>query len=320
MDLVKQFLSSENFGFAWEKVGKNKGCAGVDGETIADFANNLEANLLSLNQAVTNSSYLPQPYKKVLIPKGKGNYRELKIPTVRDRVVQQALLNILSPLAEKKFSAASFAYRRNLSYINAVEQVAYWRDLGYCWVLNADIEKYFDTIDHTLLLQQVRRYFDKPRILCLIKAWISVGVATQKGIVEIEKGIPQGAVISPLLANLYLNEFDHQMSASEVKLVRYADDLVILAKTQEQIIQALSKVHQILKVLHLTIHPTKAQITNFEKGFRFLGHGFLENAIFPLESAKEASKQSQQKKRKKNIPTPRKPLTSGSHLVTRLRF
>jgi len=299
MDLVEQFLSSDNFRIAWEKVAKNKGCAGVDGETIADFADNLEANLLSLNQAVTNYTYVPQPYKKVLIPKGKGNHRELNIPTVRDRIVQQALLNVLSPLAEKKFSEASFAYRRNLSYINAVEQVAYWRDLGYLWVLDADIEKYFDTIDHTLLLKQVRQHFNNPRILCLIKAWISAGVATQQGVVEVEKGIPQGAVISPLLANLYLNEFDHQISASKVKLVRYADDFVILAKTQEQMIQAFSKVNEILQALYLTIHSTKTQITHFERGFRFLGHGFLEDAIFPLESVKEISKQSQQKESKK---------------------
>jgi RNA-directed DNA polymerase len=223
---------------------------------------------------------------------------------VRDRVVQQALLNILSPLAEKKFSSASFAYRRNLSYINAVEQVAYWRDLGYCWVLDADIEKYFDTIDQTLLLKQVRQHFNNPRILCLIKAWISVGVATQQGVVAIEKGIPQGAVISPLLANLYLNEFDHQISASEVKLVRYADDFLILAKTQEKMIQALSEAHRILKGLHLTIHATKTQITHFERGFRFLGHGFLEDAIFPLESAKEKkkAKASQQQDSKKKLP------------------
>jgi CRISPR-associated protein Cas1 len=297
MSLGEQFLSLENFQQAWEKVAKKKGGSGIDGETITDFADCWEAKLLALKQAVANSTYIPCPCKQTLIPKGKGSHRELKIPTVRDRVVQQALLNVLSPLAEKKFSSASFAYRSNLSYLNAVEQVAHWRDLGYRWVLNADIQKYFDSIDHSLLLKQVRKYFDHAGILWLVKAWISVGVATDQAVIPAEKGIPQGAVISPLLANLYLNEFDHKISNSEVKLVRYADDFVILAKTEKQVVEARSEVNQLLNQLRLNIHPTKTQITSFEKGFRFLGHGFLEDAIFPLESAKEQAKRQGSKKK-----------------------
>lgn len=293
MRLVQQFLSQENFQVAWKKVAKNKGGPGVDDETIEAFANSLENNLASLNQAVANSTYAPSPYKQILISKGEGNYRELNIPTVRDRVVQQALLNVLTPIAEPQFSSANFAYRRNRSYINAVEEVAHWRNAGYRYVLDADIEKFFDTIDHTQLLQKVRKYVDNTGILCLIKAWISVGVATDKGVIQSTQGIPQGAVISPLLANLYLNDFDHQISRFDVKLVRYGDDFIILGQTEEKLMHVLSEVKQQLSQLQLTIHPNKTQLTSFEKGFRFLGHGFLDNAIFPLESAKEQSQSSQ---------------------------
>ncbi|AFZ11549.1 RNA-directed DNA polymerase (Reverse transcriptase) [Crinalium epipsammum PCC 9333] len=288
-DIVEEFLSRENFQRAWRKVAENQGSAGVDEETTDDFNHNLNSNLSQLRDAVANSTYQPLPFKQVFIPKQKGSWRELKIPTVRDRIVQQALLNVLAPIMENKFSPASFAYRPHMSYINAVEQVAHWRDLGYHWVMDADVSKYFDSIDHQRLLIVVRKYLDNPGILCLIKAWISAGVLTKEGIVRNDKGIPQGAVISPMLANIYLDEFDKIISASDLKLVRYADDFLVLATTQERIVKAYSEVEQILNSFKLTLHPEKTQITNFERGFRFLGHGFLENAIFPVESSKTVS-------------------------------
>ncbi|MFW6296590.1 MAG: group II intron reverse transcriptase/maturase [Halothece sp.] len=293
--LIEAFLSLENFQRAWEKVAQNKGSAGIDGETVSDFASHLITNITQLREAVANSSYTPLPCKQVLIPKQKGSFRELKIPTVRDRIIQQALLNVLTPIMEDRFSAASFAYRPNLSYLNAVEQVALCRDLGYCWVLDADIAQFFDSIDHQRLLQAVRKQIDSPGILCLIKSWISVGIATENGVKRAEKGIPQGAVISPLLANIYLDEFDQILSQSDVKLVRYADDFLVLATTQERITRAYNEVEEILNSLGLALHSQKTQITNFERGFRFLGHGFLEDAIFPLESS-SSRKQTGKKK------------------------
>ncbi len=236
--ILDEFLRLENFQRAWEKVAENRGCAGGDRESIDKFARNQTINIYQLRDAVANVTYQPFPYKQVIIPKKNGTQRELKIPTVRDRIVQQALLNVLYPLMEEKFSPASFAYRPNLSYINAVEKIAEWRDLGYCWVLDADIVKFFDNIDHHRLLKEVRLHIDNPRILCLIKAWISVGVLTEEGLVLPQKGIPQGAVISPLLANIYLHEFDQLVTATDLKLVRYADDFLILARTQERILQA----------------------------------------------------------------------------------
>ncbi|SKB13797.1 RNA-directed DNA polymerase (Reverse transcriptase) [Planktothrix sp. PCC 11201] len=283
--IIKKFLSLENFYNAWEKVAGKRGCAGIDEETLEDFSRDLRGNLSRLRDAVANCIYQPLPCKQVLIPKKKGNWRELRIPTVRDRIIQHALLNVLAPGVDCKFSRASFGYRPNLSYINAVEQVAQWRDLGYYWVLDADITQFFDNIQHERLLREVRKHIDYPGILCLIKAWISVGVMTKNGLVRAEKGVPQGAVISPLMANIYLDEFDKIIMASDIKLVRYADDFLVLAKTKEQIIHAYSIVQFTLNSMGLILNLEKTQITHFSRGFRFLGHGFVEDNIFPLESS-----------------------------------
>ncbi|NJM64082.1 MAG: group II intron reverse transcriptase/maturase [Oscillatoriales cyanobacterium RU_3_3] len=295
--IVADFLSLENFRQAWKKVAANQGGAGIDGETLDDFQRDLNFNLSQLRDSVADSTYQAHPCKQVLIPKNEGSWRELKIPAVRDRIVQQALLNVLSPVWESQFSSCSFAYRPNLSYLNAVEAVARWRDLGYGWVLDADIAQYFDNIDHHRLLGEIRKQVDNPGILCLIKSWIAVGLVTPEGVIRSEKGIPQGAVISPLLANIYLDEFDKFFDNSDLQLVRYADDFVVLARTKEQILRAGSDVERILNYLGLALHPDKTQITNFDRGFRFLGHGFLESAIFPLDSPKTAVKSGAKKDR-----------------------
>lgn len=308
--ILDEFLRLENFQRAWEKVADNRGCAGVDGESIDRFARNQTINIYQLRDAVANVTYQPSPCKQVIIPKKNGSQRVLKIPTVRDRIVQQALLNVLHPLLERKFSSASFAYRPNLSYINAVEKIAEWRDLGYLWVLDADIVKFFDSIDHRRLLKEVRLHLDNPRILCLIKSWIAAGVLTEEGVVLPQKGIPQGAVISPLLANIYLHEFDELLTATDLKLVRYADDFVVLARTQERILQAQLEVTNLLDSMGLVMHAEKTQVTNFGRGFRFLGHGFLEDAIFPVD-ANEVSLKSALEKVKEMFLSPIKGKNKG---------
>jgi RNA-directed DNA polymerase len=302
-NIVSDFLDLGNFQRAWEKVAENRGCAGVDGETIDRFASNQVINIYQLRDAVTNSTYQPYPCKQVLIPKKNGSWRELKIPTVRDRIVQQALLNVISPLMEKIFSTDSFAYRPKLSYLNAVEKVAEWRDLGYHWILDADIVKFFDNIEHQKLLKEVRKHIDNPGILCLIKSWISVGVLTEEGIVISEKGIPQGAVISPILANIYLDEFDKYIPTLGLKIVRYADDFLLFSNNLEKILEAKLEMTNFLESMGLTLNLEKTQITNFERGFRFLGHGFLENAIFPLDVKEEKLKSGLGKNSaKKKVP------------------
>jgi len=298
--IARRFLDINNFQRAWEKVAQNRGCAGVDGETVDGFARNQTLNIYQLRDAVANNRYQPLPCKQVIIPKKNGTQRDLKIPTVRDRIVQQALLNILYEVMEEKFSPVSFAYRPNLSYINAVEKIADWRDLGYYWVLDADLVKFFDNIDHQRLLTEIKLHINHPGILGLIKSWISVGVMTGDGLILPQKGIPQGAVISPLLANIYMHEFDELVSATDLKLVRYADDFLVLARTQERILQARLEITNLLHSIGLMINAEKTQITNFERGFRFLGHGFLENAIFPLDANTVKLKSGMENKKAKN--------------------
>ncbi|KYC38650.1 hypothetical protein WA1_36350 [Scytonema hofmannii PCC 7110] len=305
--IISEFLALHNFQRAWEKVAEKRGCAGLDGETIDGFARNQAMNIYQLRDAVANGSYEPQACKQVIIPKRNGNLRELKIPTVRDRIVQQALLNVLAPIAEENFSPASFAYRPNLSYLNAVEKIADLRDDGYNWVFDADITKFFDNIEHSRLLQQVRLHLDHPGILCLIKSWISVGVLTNEGLVLSQKGIPQGAVISPLLANIYLHEFDEVITATHLQLVRYADDFLVLARTQAEILEAKIEIINLLDSMGLTLNIEKTQVTTFERGFCFLGHGFLDKAIFPVDTNRpklksEDEQPPQQNQRKKKLP------------------
>jgi RNA-directed DNA polymerase len=298
IDIVRDFLERDNFERAWLKVKENKGCAGVDRETIEDFDRDRQFNLTYLRESVANNTYQPHPLKQVLIPKDNGKMRELRIPSVRDRIVQQALLNVLGSLIEPTFSASSFAYRPNLSIVKAVEKIAYWRDRGYGWVLDADIVKYFDSIDHQILLVELRQYIEHPGILCLIKAWICSGIVTDRGLELSEKGIPQGSVVSPLLANIYLDKFDRTISNGDLQLVRYADDFLVLARSQEKIRQAYTEVVKLLHSLKLTIHSEKTQITNFDRGFCFLGHGFLENAIFPVDKPKKGREDGATSKKK----------------------
>jgi RNA-directed DNA polymerase len=318
MEIARQFLQVNNFQMAWMKVQENNGSAGVDGETIDRFARNQVVNIERLCASVADNTYQVSPCKQVIIPKRNGSQRELKIPTVRDRIVQQALLNVVSPLMEERFLPVSFGYRPNLSYLNAVEKVAYWRDRGFSWVLDGDIVKFFDNIEHQRLLYYVRSHIDCPGILGLIRSWISAGVLTPEGTIVPQKGVPQGAVISPWLANVYLHEFDRAIVDTDLQLVRYADDFLLLAQTQERIFHAKSETIAILSELGLTLHEDKSQIANFTRGFQFLGHGFLDNAIFPIDADATSLKSAlnkvpeiintylaQRSQRKKKVPKPK---------------
>jgi group II intron reverse transcriptase/maturase len=281
------FLDFNNFLRAWQKVADKQGCAGADGETIERFRRQAIDNIHDLRNAVATGQYQPSPCLQVIIPKGSNGQRALSIPTVRDRIVQQAAANVLNPLIEPRLSPVSFAYRPQVSYLLAVEAVAQSREEGYSWVLDGDIVKYFDNIDRAILLRQVQSYGVVPELLALIESWVGGGVVTKTGILFPKQGIAQGAVISPLLANIYLDDFDRSiMNTPGLRLVRYGDDFVILARTAAEIELAYHQVQSILQSLRLTLHDRKTHITTFEQGFQFLGHGFLGEAIFPIDAAK----------------------------------
>lgn len=281
---------------AWDRVRRNKGCAGVDGETIVHFAEQAEPYLRQLEQSLAAGIYRPMPLRQFPVPKKDGGWRILGVPTVRDRIVQQALLNALHPVLEPQFEECSFAYRPGRSHKLAVEQVGYWRDQGYEWILDADIVHYFDNIQIDRLFAEVEERVNPPdlipaqtlfslrsAIFALLEAWVRVGIHTPEGLIFPDKGVPQGSVVSPILANVYLDDFDEILMAADLKLVRYADDFVVMARSEEQIIRAQQEVAEVLQSIGLQLHPDKTQITNFDRGFRFLGHAFAGNVIVPVQ-------------------------------------
>jgi CRISPR-associated protein Cas1 len=285
--LRQKFFSLDNLDTAWKKVASNKGCAGVDGETLEKFAYRKEQNLKNLDELLKKGDYRPLPLKQLFITTKKGTRRELRIPTVRDRIIQQALLQILHPIVEADFEDCSFAYRPHRSHQMAALTVAKWRDQGYDWVLDGDIVKYFDNILHKRLIEELKESVDLAWLVTLINAWITVPVLTEDGLIIPPKGIPQGAVISPLLANVYLDDFDEIVSDSDLKLIRYADDFVVLSRSRKRILQAQSEVRDILEEMGLELHPDKTEITNFKRGFRFLGQVFTEDLMIPCQPISE---------------------------------
>lgn len=298
------FLSSDNFYSAWEKVRTNRGCAGVDGETIADFERQVDRNLSTLRRQIQTGTYQPLPLRSLQVPKKprlqpgeppKTEWRGLGVPTVRDRIVQQALLNLLHPLLEPQFEDCSFAYRPGRSYKAAVRQIDHWRQQGYDWVLDADVVKYFDRIQHPRLLAELQERVPDPAIGTLVERWIGSGVSTATGLILPNQGIPQGSVISPILANVYLDDFDEAIEDAGLKLVRYADDFVVLAKSKTRIESAQALVDQLLRSMGLELHPDKTQITNFQQGFHFLGHTFVRSLILQDPGKGKKQRQRQEK-------------------------
>jgi RNA-directed DNA polymerase len=262
---------------AWEEVRQNGGSAGVDGETIiAIEEEGIEQFLWGIEQDLRERRYRPKPVLRVYIPKGEGQ-RPLGIPTVRDRVIQQACKIVIEPLFEANFQPNSYGFRPQHSAGEAVEAVKVALIRGW-WVVDADIQSYFDTIDHDQLQKLVQRRISDRRVLKLIRGWLKVGVVEGGRWTPTEQGVPQGGVISPLLANIYLHVLDMYWAERYAKLgqlFRYADDFVIVCRTQTAAQQSLAVVKSIMTRLKLTLHPSKTRIVDVgREGFEFLGFHF----------------------------------------------
>jgi group II intron reverse transcriptase/maturase len=278
MDLFKTIFTTITFSSAFKRVQENRGCAGVDGVSIEEFEQDLERNLTQLMKEINRKTYFPLPLLKILVDKGNGDGRPLLIPTVKDRVAQSAMLEVIEPIFEKEFEQCSFAYRKGRSVKQAVYQIKEYRDKGYTWVVDADIDAYFDSIDHAFLLEKVKKLIKDPEVLRLIEIWVKAEVWDGEAITRLTKGIPQGSVISPILANLFLDQLDEELLGQGFKLVRFSDDFIILCKTPEKAQEALEVTEEIIDKLSLQLD--EADIVSFDQGFKYLGVYFVRSMIF----------------------------------------
>ncbi len=273
--LMDKVCAGRNLTAGFARVQANGGAAGVDQVSVERFAEHLDASLAKLADELQRGTYQPQAVRRVSIPKPDGTQRPLGIPTVRDRVVQAALRHVLEPIFERDFAEQSYGFRPGRGCKAALRRVEHLLQDGYWYVVDADLKSYFDTIPQDRLLDRIRRKVGDGRVLHLLEQFLHQGVLDGLTAWTPEEGTPQGAVISPLLANIYLDPLDHLLAEQGLALVRYADDFVILCRTPEDAQRALAVVQQWTADNGLTLHPTKTRIVDVrQEGFDFLGYHF----------------------------------------------
>src|SRR5437660_965868 len=272
--LVDKVYQRKNLEMAWEKVKANRGSGGVDGQNLEAFAAQLDPQLDRLQSELKEDTYQPQPVRQVQIPKaGKpGEFRMLGVPTIFDRVCQQALLNRLEPIFEPVFDEANFGYRRGRSTKDAMRKV--WKEIqsGREWIVDADLKDFFGSVDHEKLLTLVAQRIADGRVLRLIRAMLKAGSYGKGRLFPSERGTPQGSVVSPLLSNILLTPFDQEMRRKGYQLTRFADDWVVTCASAAEALSAIAAALRILKQLCVELHPQKTRIVHVQRGFEFLGY------------------------------------------------
>lgn len=293
-----------NMKAAAKHVLDNAGSAGVDRIDIVEFKENYSVHMRELYREFLEDRYQPKPALRVFIPKSDGRQRPLGIPTVKDRIAQAAVRGILEPIYEKEFCDCSLGFRKGKSQIDAINKIEEYKEQGYKWVLDADIKGFFDNIDHELLIEFIRQKVTDGWVIEIIKSWLTMGVMKDGEYIPTEKGTPQGGVISPLLANIFLHEFDKVMVERGYKLVRFADDFVVMTKSKRKAKRAYEVVKEIItEKLKLELHPEKTVITNFGEGFVFLGFEFIAwRYKRPRKKSLEKFKDKVRKVTKRNQP------------------
>jgi RNA-directed DNA polymerase len=282
--LMDKVYSVGNLRQAFRRVQANGGSAGVDHETVEMFAHHEEANLEKISRALRRNEYQPAAVKRVWIPKpGSKEKRPLGIPTVRDRVVQAALRHVLEPIFERDFAEHSYGFRPHRGSKDALRQVDDLLRQGYTWAVDADLKSYFDTIPQEKLMARVAGKVSDGRVLLLVQAYLRQGVMEEAKYWTPDQGTPQGGVVSPLLSNIYLDPLDHLMAARGVEMVRYADDFVLLCRTEGQAQAALAAVQRWTAQAELALHPEKTRIVDATQrgGFEFLGYHFERGMKWP---------------------------------------
>jgi len=256
---------------AFRKVKNNRGAAGVDKVSVNMFRDNLEQNLSALMRQLKDRSFQPQPLRRVHIPKDRDSTRPIGIPVVRDRVAQEVLRRLLEPVFEPMFHDHSFGFRPERNCHMAIEQLLQMHEDGYTFVLDADIKGFFDNLPHQMIMDAVAAEVADGNILGLLQRFLRAGVMEDGVYKPTKVGTPQGGVVSPLLANIALNHLDWQLQKHGFRFVRYADDFVVVAKSQRQAQEALDLVCTLLKDLGLALNEDKTRITTYGKGYEFLG-------------------------------------------------
>jgi CRISPR-associated protein Cas1 len=275
-------FSTDDLWAAWERVRDNEGCAGADGVTIHIFAQRAHRLIPDLEARVRDGRYRPYPLLKIVVEKKPGSAatRTLLVPAVRDRILQTAAARHLSRSFEEEFLECSYGYRPGRSVDRAIARIRKCRELGYVYVMDGDVEAFFDRVDHSLLLARLAERQPGEDLMRLLRLWVSAHVWDGFHIYPLRRGVPQGSPISPLLANFFLEDFDRELEKSGRKLIRYADDFIILAKTQSDAEAAMTQSAALLAAAHLELNRDKTQVVDFARGFRFLGALFLGDAIW----------------------------------------
>jgi RNA-directed DNA polymerase len=285
--LIDKVYAPANLAEAWRHVRDNKGGAGIDGLTIAAFADREEERLAALHRKLRDRSYRPSPVQRVGIPKPDGGVRKLGIPSVTDRVVQQALVQKMAPIFEPHFVDCSFGYRPGRSPHMAMRKV--WQEIneGNFWILDADIRAFFDEIDQDKLVSLIAAEISDGRVLHLIRSFLDAGVIEAGKWHPTTTGVPQGGVASPLWSNIFLTPFDRAMTEAGYRLTRWADDFVVICKTRQEAEAALALADQFLREgLGISLHPEKTRIVHVDHGFEFLGYKVKRGQGFRLPTHK----------------------------------
>jgi len=286
--LIDKVWKPANLRAAFERVRRNDGAAGVDRVTCEMYAARVDVYTDWLERTLRAARYVPQAIQRKWIPKpGRREKRPLGIPTIRDRTVQGALVNVLEPIFEHVFVEHSYGFRPGRGCKDALRRVTELLKRGFCWVIDADLKSYFDTIPHDRLLAEVGRHVSDSRVLKLIEAYLKQPILDELKAWTPEEGTPQGAVLSPLLANIYLNPLDHLLAESGFEMVRYADDFVILCRTRAEAMRALALVQQWTQSAGLLLHPEKTCVVDATQrgGFDFLGYHFERGMHWPSRKA-----------------------------------
>ena len=279
MELLEKVLSGDNIYEAYKKVYSNKGASGIDGITVGELEEYLKYHLNEIKEQIRNRKYKPSPVKRVYIPKENGDKRALGIPTVIDRVMQQAIVQVLTPIYEEQFSETSYGFRPKRSCEMAIRKALEFFNDGCDWVVDIDLEKFFDTVCHDKLISIIMKTVHDGDLVSLIRKFLVSGVMENGVVTPTKVGTPQGGNLSPLLSNIMLNELDKELDKRGLKFVRYADDCIIMVKSEKAANRVMESIVKFIeKKLGLKVNATKSKVDR-PRGIKYLGFGFYQNKI-----------------------------------------